>query len=296
MRAMRLDGSRVRVDGKHADVRQHRDDRNDQQRGSHESMPACSRIHTCGEITGRVNRCQRKQCAVPIYPYHVTYLRPYLHPISGRAVGSGIIGTMDQCCEIKTNLPADQRRVIHVVLWLNSLMFIAEFGAGLAAHSTALLADSVDMLGDAIVYGCSLYAVARGTLWQARVALLKGLIMAALGLGVLIEVSHKLIVGVVPIPGVMNTVGLIALGANTVCLLLLSRHRADDINMRSAWLCSRNDVIANASVLVAAVGVALTGSGWSDIVVGLAIALMFATSAISVIRDARHQMRPAPAR
>ena len=202
---------------------------------------------------------------------------------------------MDQCCEIKTNLPAHQR-VLHVVLWLNSLMFIAEFGAGLAAHSTALVADSVDMLGDAIVYGFSLYAVAGGTLGQARVALLKGLIMAAFGLGVLNEVSHKLIAGVVPAPDVMSVLGLIALAANTVCLLVLSRHRADDINMRSAWLCSRNDVIANTSVLVAAVGVALTGSGWPDIVVGLAIALMFATSAISVIRDARHQLRPAPAR
>jgi hypothetical protein len=293
---MRLDGYRVRVDWKHTDVRQHRDDRNDQQRGSDESMPACSRIHTCGEITGHVNRCQRKHVRGPIYPYHVTYLRPYPHPISGRGVGSGIIRTMDQCCEIKTNLPADQRRVLHVVWWLNSFMFIAEFGAGLAAHSTALLADSVDMFGDAIVYGFSLYAVARGTLWQARVALLKGLTMAAFGLGVLIEVSHKVIAGVVPAPDLMSIVGLIALGSNAVCLFLLTRHRADDINMRSAWLCSRNDVIANAGVLLAAAGVALTGSGWPDIVVGLAIALMFATSAISVIRDARHQLRPAPAR
>jgi cation diffusion facilitator family transporter len=203
---------------------------------------------------------------------------------------------MDQCCEIKTNLPAHQRRVLHLVLWLNGLMFIAEFGAGLAAHSTALLADSVDMLGDAIVYGFSLYAVARGTLWQARVALFKGLLMAAFGLGVLMQVSHKLIAGVVPAPAVMSIVGVIALGANTVCLLLLSRHRADDINMRSAWLCSRNDVMANVSVLIAAAGVALTGSGWPDIVVGIAIALLFATSAIRVIRDARHQLRPAPAR
>jgi Co/Zn/Cd efflux system component len=94
----------------------------------------------------------------------------------------------------------------------------------------------------------------------------------------------------------MSIVGVIALGANTVCLLLLSRHRADDINMRSAWLCSRNDVMANVSVLIAAAGVALTGSGWPDIVVGIAIALLFATSAIRVIRDARHQLRPAPAR
>ena len=89
----------------------------------------------------------------------------------------------------------------------------------------------------------------------------------------------------------MTIVGLIALGANTVCLLLLSRHRGHDINMRSAWLCSRNDVIANASVLIAAGGVALTGSGWPDILVGLAIAMMFATSALRVIRDARQQLR-----
>jgi cation diffusion facilitator family transporter len=201
---------------------------------------------------------------------------------------------MDQCCAIKTNLPADQRRVLHVILWLNSLMFIAEFGAGLAAHSTALLADSVDMFSDAIVYGFSLYAVARGTLWQARVAMLKGLIMAAFGVGVLIEVGHKLVTGVLPTPGLMSAVGFIALGANTVCLILLSRHRADDINMRSAWLCSRNDVIANAGVLLAAGGVAFTGAGWPDILVGLAIAMLFGSSAIRVIRDARENLRAIP--
>ena len=202
--------------------------------------------------------------------------------------------TMDQCCEIRTNIPARQRRVLQVVLWLNGLMFIAEFGAGLAARSTALLADSVDMFGDAIVYGFSLYAVARGTLWQARVAMLKGFIMAAFGVGVLIEVAHKLATGVVPTPGVMSAVGFIALGANTACLILLSRHRADDINMRSAWLCSRNDVIANAGVLLAAGGVALTGSGWPDILVGLAIAMMFGSSALHVIRDARQHLRAIP--
>src|SRR5436309_2126963 len=103
---------------------------------------------------------------------------------------------MDRCCEIRTDVPAHQRRILRTVLWLNGLMFVAELGAGLAAHSTALLADSVDMFGDAIVYGFSLYAVARGTIWQARVALLKGLIMAVFGLGVLIEASHTLISGV----------------------------------------------------------------------------------------------------
>ena len=200
---------------------------------------------------------------------------------------------MEQCCEIKTDLPAHQRRVLHIVLWLNSLMFVAEFGFGVAAHSTALLADSVDMFGDAIVYGFSLYALARGTVWQARVALLKGLIMAAFGVGVVVEVIHKIVAGVVPSSEVMSIVGLVALAANAFCLILLSRHRGDDINMRSAWLCSRNDVIANASVLVAAGGVALSGSGWPDILVGLAIAVLFGNSAIGVIRDARRHLRPA---
>ena len=203
--------------------------------------------------------------------------------------------TMDECCEIRPNVPADQRRVLQVVLWLNGLMFIAESGAGLAAHSTALLADSVDMFGDAIIYGFSLYAVARSTIWQARVALLKGLVMAAFGIAVFLEVTHKLIAGVVPTVNVMTAVGLLALAANTVCLILLSRHRGDDINMRSAWLCSRNDVVANVSVLLAAGGVALTDSGWPDIIVGLAIAVMFGSSAINIIRDARRHLKPAPA-
>jgi Co/Zn/Cd efflux system component len=200
---------------------------------------------------------------------------------------------MEDCCEIRTNVPAHQRRVLHIVLWLNSLMFVAEFGFGIAAHSTALLADSVDMVGDAIVYGFSLYAIARGTVWHARVALLKGLIMAAFGIGVLVEVMHKIVAGIVPSSEVMSVVGFVALAANAFCLLLLSRHRDDDINMRSAWLCSRNDVIANASVLLAAGGVALSCSGWPDILIGLAIAALFGNSAIGVIRDARRQLRPA---
>jgi len=189
-----------------------------------------------------------------------------------------------------------QRRVLKVVLWVNAVMFAGELGAGLLAHSTALLADSVDMLGDAMVYGFSLYAIGRGIMWQARSALLKGVIMAVFGLGVLAEVVYKLTTGVVPAPGVMSLVGLIALAANVFCLVLLSRHRGDDINMRSAWLCSRNDVIANVSVVLAAGGVALTGSMWPDVLVGLAIATMFANSAFRVIRDARRQLRAVLAR
>ncbi|MBI4592673.1 MAG: cation transporter, partial [Candidatus Rokubacteria bacterium] len=165
-------------------------------------------------------------------------------------------------------------------------MFLVELVAGLMAHSTALLSDSVDMLGDAIVYGFSLYVIAKGAVWQARAALLKGAIMAVFGAGIVIEIVLKLLRGLTPSADVMWTVGLVALAANASVLVFLRRWRADDINMRSAWLCSRNDVIANTGVLLAAGGVVLTGSAWPDVAMGLLIAAMFGTSAIDVIRDA----------
>jgi Co/Zn/Cd efflux system component len=198
---------------------------------------------------------------------------------------------MKDCCEVRSDVPERQRRVLHIVLWINVAMFLTESIAGVLAGSTALLADSVDMLGDAIVYGFSLYVVARGAAWQARAALLKGLIMAAFGVGVLVQVTVKLLAGVVPSAEVMGGIGILALAANGACLALLWRHRTDDINMRSAWICSLNDVGGNAAVLVASAAVALTGSGWPDIIVGLMIAGMFGASAVSVIRSATRRLR-----
>ena len=198
---------------------------------------------------------------------------------------------MKDCCEVMTDVSVEQRRVLQIVLWINVGMFLVEFGAGLLAVSTALLADSVDMLGDAIVYGFSLYVVSRGSVWQARTALLKGGVMAAFGLGVLVEAVLKIVRGNVPAADVMGVIGLLALAANLACLLLLHRRRADDINMRSAWLCSRNDVMANTGVLLAAVGVFVTGSAWPDLAIGLLIAAMFAASALGVIRDARRALQ-----
>lgn len=190
------------------------------------------------------------------------------------------------CCEVHA-VPAHQRRVLLVVLWINAIMFVVELVVGLLAHSTALLADSVDMLGDATVYGFSLYVVGKGPAWQARGALLKGSVMAVFGTGILIEATLKVSRGVTPRADMMSGIGMLALAANVSVLVFLWRHRADDINMRSAWLCSRNDVVANAAVIVAAGGVALTGSAWPDVTVGLLIAAMFGTSAVHVIRDGR---------
>jgi len=192
---------------------------------------------------------------------------------------------MDECCEVR-EIPREQRRTLQIVLVINAAMFLTESVAGVLAHSTALFADSLDMLGDAIVYGFSLYVIGRGIAWQARTALLKGLIMAAFGIGLLVQVAFKITRGVTPTVEVMGVVGTLAFAANLWCLALLWRRRGDDINMRSAWICSRNDVIGNVAVLVAAGAVAATGSPWPDIVIGLLVASVFGRSAVQVVRDA----------
>ena len=202
-----------------------------------------------------------------------------------------MMSAMDKCCAV-IRVAEQQRRVFRIVLWINITMFLVEAVAGILSNSTALLADSVDMLGDAIVYGFSLYVVGRGAMWQARAAALKGLIMAAFGLGVLAQVIVMVVQGLVPSANVMGVVGVLAFAANVFCLLLLWRHRGDDINMRSAWVCSRNDVIGNAGVLLAAVGVSLTGAAWPDIAIGLLVAGVFCRSAILILRDVRQEFQP----
>ncbi len=150
-------------------------------------------------------------------------------------------------------------RVLWIVLAINALMFLVEGWAGLLAHSTSLLADALDMLGDALVYGFSLFVLARSARWHAGAALAKGGFMLAFGLGVLGEGLYKVFHPVMPGVGTMGVVGGIALAANLVCFLLLYRHRGDNLNMSSTWLCSRNDLIANVGVLLAA-GAAICSS------------------------------------
>jgi len=179
-----------------------------------------------------------------------------------------------------------QRSTLIAVLGINITMFVVEMVAGLLASSTALLADSLDMLGDSLVYGFSIYVVTRDDIWKARSALLKGAIMAGFGLFVLGQAGYKLLYPAVPQFETIGLVGLIALGANALCLALLWSHREDDVNMRSVWLCSRNDIIANVSVLGAALAVWMLNSQAPDILVGLAISVLFLHSAFRVVRDA----------
>ncbi len=184
-----------------------------------------------------------------------------------------------------------QSSTLKIVLGINVLMFLVEVVAGWLAGSTALLADSLDMLGDAFAYGFSLYVVGRSVRWKAVSAMFKGGIMAGFGLFVLGQVVYKIVAPHTPHFETIGLIGLLALGANSACLGLLWRHRAEDINMRSVWLCSRNDILANLSVIVAAVGVWLSGSQWPDVLIGLGIALVFLRSAIHVLQDAVHTYR-----
>jgi cation diffusion facilitator family transporter len=196
---------------------------------------------------------------------------------------------MDPCCEAKAKELAVVRgrrgRVLVLVLAVNVGMFGVEFAAGLLSGSTALLADSLDMLGDSLVYGFSLYVLHRSLAWRARAALAKGVIMACFGLGVLVEAYSRLRAGVPPSVPPMLAVGALALVANAYCFSLLWRHRADDINLRSTWLCSRNDLIANGAVLASAVLVAWSRSIWPDVIVGIGIAGLFLRTAASVLRE-----------
>ncbi|HYD50719.1 MAG TPA: cation transporter [Terriglobales bacterium] len=195
---------------------------------------------------------------------------------------------MDSCCKAEDLAIAaqrsDQRRVLVLVLAINLVMFAVEAVAGLIASSTALLADSLDMFGDSVVYGFSLYVVAGSVVARGRAAIFKGSIMVAFGLLVFLEAAGKIEDPTLPASATMGMIAAIALVANAVCFLLLYRHRADGLNMRSTWLCSRNDLIANAAVIAAAMMVARTGSGWPDLIVGISIAGLFTHSGWSVLR------------
>lgn len=205
----------------------------------------------------------------------------------------------DPCCSSKgaeierLASQADQRRVLVTVLAINAVMFVVEFGAGVVAGSTALMADAADMLGDALVYGVSLYALARSDRWKAGAAMFKGLFILLLGVGIVINVVAKINSGVPPSSTLMLIFGGLALAANLVCLRLLWRFRALDLNMASTFECSRNDVLSNIGVLVAAAAVAAFASPWPDIVIGSAMAALFLRSALRVIAAAAPQLRSA---
>lgn len=198
------------------------------------------------------------------------------------------------CCENKATelavLQQKQAGVLKAVLFINAVMFAVELTGGLFARSTALMADSLDMFGDASVYAFSLYALHKGARWKARAGYTKGLVMALFAAVVLGQALYRFFIQATPEATAMGLIGTIALVANLFCLILLYRHRTDDINMRSTWLCSRNDIIANIGVLCASWLVAAFQSGLPDLLVGAAIAGLFLWSSKDVISEARQEL------
>lgn len=204
---------------------------------------------------------------------------------------------VDDCCANKESELAQlatrsaQRKVLFAVLVINAAMFGIELAAAVVAGSTALLADSVDMFGDATVYALTLFALDRGLRWRSGVALIKSGIVLLFGVWIAVQVTLRVFTGGVPAADTIGVIGLVALAANLTCLALLWRFRAHDVNMSSTFECSRNDVIANTGVLVAAAGVGLTGAAWPDLVIGALIAVVFLRSARSIAIAAWPQFR-----
>ncbi len=181
----------------------------------------------------------------------------------------------EHCCQHKAKelekLQKRQSKVLWIILVINAVMFVVEFGGGIKAASLSLTGDSLDMLGDALVYGCSLYVIKKGRKAQARSAILKGSIMFLTAIAVFARATYQLFAQTVPTVQLMSEIGILALIANLICFLLLISHRNDNINMSSVWLCSRNDILANTSVLLTA-------------------GLVFAQSAGKVLTQARAEL------
>ena len=199
----------------------------------------------------------------------------------------------DKACAVEA-LREKQGATLRTVLVINAAMFVVELAAGLLAGSTALLSDSLDNLGDALTYGLSIYAVSKTPRTKAKVAVFKGCLILLAALFVLAQVGYRVVHGSTPMFEAMGVVSLLALFANATCLGLLWRHRTDDVNMSSVWECSRNDIVGNIAVFVAAGAVWITDTRWPDLVVGLLLSLWLLASSARVLRTGTAELRITP--
>ncbi|RJG07364.1 cation transporter [Noviherbaspirillum cavernae] len=203
------------------------------------------------------------------------------------------------CSSEKPPVDPAYRRILWVALTVNAGMFGVELFSGWAAGSVSLLADAVDFFGDAANYAVSLFVLGLAPVWRSRTALIKGLTMGSYGVFVLGAAVWNLVSGTVPEHMTMGTIGFIALLANLLVAVLLYAYRNGDSNMRSVWLCTRNDAIGNVAVMLAALGVFGTGAGWPDIVVASIMGILGLSAARTVIAQARRELKaeavPVPA-
>lgn len=178
-----------------------------------------------------------------------------------------------------------QTKTLTIVLMVNFIMFVIELVTGLRASSTALLADAADMLGDSLAFAFSLHVVGRSAQWKVLAAKVKASIMLIFGIFVLVQSGYKIMHPVIPVFKTIGMVAVLALCANIYCFSLLLKHRGDDVNMGSVWLCSRNDIIANIAVIVSAFCVFIMQSQWPDVIVGVGIALLFIRSSFAILKE-----------
>jgi Co/Zn/Cd efflux system component len=194
------------------------------------------------------------------------------------------------CESSNTVVSPRYRRALWVALVLNAVMFFVEIAGGLQSGSVSLLADAVDFAGDAFNYGLSLAVLSMGLAWRARAAWVKGVTIGAYGVLVLAKTAWAAALGVQPEPMTMGLVALLALAVNVGVAIMLYAWRNGDANMRSVWLCSRNDAIGNVAVAIAALGVFGTGSAWPDLLVAGVMATLALTASVTVVRHARAEL------
>ena len=196
---------------------------------------------------------------------------------------------MSDCgCKIEvTN--HQQGRALKILLCINAFMFIIEISLGILSESTALIADSLDMLADAAVYGISLYAVGRAPSVKINAASLSGVLQIMLGLLVMLDAIRRLIYGSDPVSYLMVTVGIAALIANVTCLVLISKHKEGEVHMRASWVFSKNDVIANLGIIFSGGLVYLFNSRYPDLVIGIIISLIVIRGGIKIITNAANE-------
>lgn len=197
----------------------------------------------------------------------------------------------DHCSEPGVRDSSGWRRALWIALAANATMFAVEIAAGSSADSRSLQADALDFFGDAANYAISLGVAGMALAWRARAALVKGISLAMLGLFVLVSAAHAAISGAAPEPRIMGAIGVAALVTNVLVALLLYRFRAGDANMRSVWICSRNDAIGNVAVVAAAAGVFGTGTAWPDLIVAVALASLGLWGGFQIIAQARSELR-----
>lgn len=194
----------------------------------------------------------------------------------------------DRRCDIEVK-DREEGRILIVLLCINAFMFFIEITLGILSESTALIADSLDMLADAIVYGIGLYAVGKAEIVKIKAAHLSGIFQILLGLIVIADVVRRLIYGSEPESMLMIIVGVLALIANVFCLVLISKHRDGDVHMRASWIFSKNDVIANLGIIIGGALVYLLESRYPDLIIGVVISLIVIRGGICIIKDSNNE-------